>query len=132
MTNEDRKDWNKELEVLEKALQVDFWRAEEGEHIIEFLDNGTERQFEWEEAVIQKVDFKVRIKGKELIWSVTKGKTTSSLYGQIALIGSESGSLVGKKITLYVKGQKMQRHYFVKESSDIIQKRKISNEKVGR
>ena len=126
------RNWNTEIKNLEQSEQQEFWKPEEGEYSIKFLDDGTQRQFVWEEQEITKVDFKVEIDKKEYIWSVTKGRTTTSLYGQIALIGSEYGSLVGKTITLFVKGKKMQRQYFVKEANEISRKRKVESEKVER
>ena len=42
---------------------------------------------------VQQVNFRVKYKEKEHSWTVTKGQTINSLFGQIALVGNVSGAL---------------------------------------
>lgn len=123
--------WKNEKEELENAEQMEYWKPEEGEHHIKFLSDGIERNFEWEGQTILKVDFDVEVEGNKCIWSVTKGRTTSSLYGQIVTIGAHKNTLVGETITLFVKGVKMNRQYFIKEASEINKLNKVKTERVS-
>jgi hypothetical protein len=123
-------EWNKEIEGLKDAENVDYWKPEEGQTIVKFLDEGVFHPFEWQGEIINKVNFRIEVKSKEFIWSVSKGTTFSSLYGQITSIASQRGSLKGSSITLLVKGQKLARQYIIMESLDL--HKPVKQEKVSR
>jgi hypothetical protein len=122
-------DWNNEVKDLRDGEVSDYFKPSEGQHKIKILDDGVAHQFEWEGEVINKVNFKVEVNGKESVWSVPRGKTLSSLYGQLAQIGMDKGTLKGQTITLLVKGQNKQRQYIVMESLELT-KNKVKQEKV--
>jgi len=123
-------EWNNEVKSLNEGEMFEYYKPKEGQTKIKFLDDGVAHQFEWEGQVVDKVNFKVEVNGNEQLWSVTKGRTISSLYGQIASIGQEKGSLKGQTITLLVKGVGLQRQYIVLESLDLVAKNKIKKESV--
>lgn len=116
--------WDTEVATLQDGEDINYLKVEEGQTKIKFLDDGTAHTFDWEGETIEKVNFKVEVSGKAFTWSVTKGKTINSLYGQIAHIGASKGTLVGQTITLLVKGQKKQRQYIVMEALDLTKKTK--------
>ena len=77
-----------------------------GKYTIEPTSEMVEREaiYEGEKSIQGVLDIKV---GKdELKWSMNKGETSQSLYGQLILVGANvepKGVLVGKTITLLVK-----------------------------
>ena len=125
MTNENK--WEKELKTLEHGELTEFFKPEEGKTEIVFKDEGTQRFFEWEGAQIEKVDFRIEVQGKPYVWSITKSKTISSLYGQVVALAVSKGGLINQKINLLTKGMKMQRTYLILESLDLIKKVKKEN-----
>jgi len=108
-------DWQTETEKLVSG-EGNWWKPTPGQHTIKFLDEGSERNMMWEGETIIKVDFKVEINNEEYTWSVTKGKTENSLYGQLVLVGSNRTALKGTNITLIVKGTGKNSEYTVMES----------------
>jgi hypothetical protein len=122
-------EWNKELNELKEQERVEFWKASEGKHTIKFLDEGTPHDFEWEGEHIQKINFKIEVQNKPQTWSVTKGSTLTSLYGQIASIGVQRGKLTGTSINLLVKGEKLARQYIIIEALDL---KPAKQERVGK
>jgi len=109
-------DWNKEKEQLFTAEDRVWWKSTPGKHTIKFLNDGEEFSIEWEGEVIPKVRFKVEVNGNVFDWSVTKGKTQNSLYGQIALVGAARGVLHETSVTLIVKGTGKETSYIVEEA----------------
>jgi len=110
-------DWNKEVENLRTGSDLpEFLKLKAGQHKVEFQNDGIERTQVWEEKEIPKVDFKVRVNGQEFTWSVTKGITVNSLYGQIALVAKNNTSLIGKTVTVIVKGSGKETSYTILEA----------------
>jgi len=110
-------DWYKEADALRVGGE-NIWKPKAGMHSVEFLDDGTPNEFNWEGEVIKKVRFKVKVNGapetKE--WNIGKGETKSSLYGQLAMLGKDKGTLVGSTIELLVTGSGKDSKYTVPDA----------------
>lgn len=109
-------DWNTEKENLRTGGDRNWWKAEPGQILIEFLSDGEEYETEWDGKILKKVRFDIKIGSEEYSWGVTKGETENSLYGQIALVGASTDKLKGIKITLVVKGTGKETTYTVLEA----------------
>ena len=121
--------WEKELKQLEQGKKVEYFKPKEGSTKILFVDEGKERTFEWEGDTISKIDFAIEVDKKPMVWSVTRGKTQNSLYGQLVQVAVARGTLIGQTINLLVRGVKMARTYLVMEAMNL-PTNKIKNEKV--
>lgn len=108
-------DWKKEKEALITPQERNWWNPEAGQHEVVFLTDGEEYETQYEDKPLTKVVFDVEINKERFSWSMGKGRTQNSLYGQLALIGAEKGTLIGEKVSLLVKG-KEKRDYTVIEA----------------
>lgn len=126
--------WSNELKNLSDGEMMNFWKPEEGSHTVKFLNDGEERQVEIEDKgktkILNKVNFKVVVNEENYVFSVSKGSSHQSLYGQIAEIGAEKGSLVGVTLTVLVKGNGMSRSYVILEAVGLSAKNKVKQEKI--
>ena len=124
-------DWEKNVSDLKTGSDMpEFLKLEAGTHKVTFLDEGKERIQHWEDKEIPKVDFKVKYNEKEYVWSVTKGQTIGSLYGQIALLGRQLGTIAPTEVTVIVKGAGKNKDYTILESADLADKEIKSREPV--
>jgi len=114
-------DYTKEKETLQESM--DWFKPIRGKHEVLFLSEGEPYSFEWEDKVIDKVRFIVEVNKERFQWGVTRGRTETSLYGQIVLIGANKGKLLGEKITLSVIGDKKDKKYLIDEAINLMTKK---------
>jgi len=108
-------DFNKEKEGLQESK--DWWKPLMGQHKVKFLSNGEEEEpHEWEGRMITQVRYDIELNGKLLNWGVTKRPTRGSLYGQIILIGANSGTLINQEVNVIVKGSGKETSYTILEA----------------
>jgi len=119
--------WKQEKEKLEAAEQKDWFKPTVGIHKLKFMSNGEPYAVMWEDKEIQRVRFDIEVEGKKLNFGVNKGKTESSLFGQICLVAANKDDITNQEITLIVKGEKMQRSYTIQEALPLMT---IKSEKV--
>lgn len=112
--------WKKEKEALITPQERNWWNPVAGQYKIVFLTDGEEYDSEYEDKPIRKVVFDVEIEKQKYSWSMGKGRTQNSLYGQLALIGAEKGTLIGQMIQLVVKG-KEKRDYIILEALPLME-----------
>lgn len=112
--------WDELVEGLN--LGTEFLKLGTGTHKVEFLDEGEEKVITYDGKDYQKVFFKVKCNNKEYTWSVSKGTTYGSLFGQIALFGKYNKGLTHKTVTVLVKGEGKSTDYTIMESVDLAQK----------
>ena len=132
-------DWKKEHEEMKDEVmpRFDWFNAEQGQHKIKILTEGVEfltHPFGKPDAEknVVKVRFEVEVDGKHLNWAVMKGKTFNSLYGQLVCLGYNWDGLVGKQITLIVKGDKKSKVYTILEALNYDRKLRACEEKEGK
>jgi hypothetical protein len=116
-------DWNQEAD----ALGGDFLKfTQSGRFHVKFLNDGEPDEYvdpESGKRTPQQV-FDIEYEGRKMRRSVTKGKTTSSEWGQLALIGRYHGSLADKTLTYIVKydASKKKGEYTIEEALPLIAK----------
>ena len=128
-------DWNKEVENMSKGGS-DFLKLSAGQHKVKFLDEGEDKELQWEDKTILKRNFRVSFNGEEHTWSVTKGTTLNSLYGQISLVARQKGGLIGAEVTVIVKGSGKETSYTILEALQLQQeeqnnRKEVNVEKIG-
>ena len=128
-------DWKKETENL--GTGTDFLKLTGGTHKVTFLDEGEEKTVTYDDKTRLKVFFRVSVEKVEHTWTITKGVTLNSLWGQVTLIAKKLGGLTGKTITVIVKGEGKNTDYTVLEAVDLIKAeiderkaKKVSTEKI--
>jgi len=112
-----------ELEDFEKANleKLDWWNPGVGKHKVLLLSEISEpytQKYEGQDIVKHRI--KVKVGDKVLLWSFSRGKTKSSLFGQLAVLGNAWKSLKDKEITLLVKSDGKKKEYTVLEAMDFV------------
>lgn len=116
--NEDQGfDFDEEYENLSAGSQ--WFNPDEGTHQVKFLDNGKEEERTYDEETRKVAVFQIEVNGEEKKWSVTKGKSESSLFGQLMKYGRAAEGLKGEEITLIRSGTGQDTQYTVQEAADI-------------
>lgn len=110
-------DFSNEYENLTSGSQ--WFNPEPGTHEVKFLDNGKSDTREYEGETRPVGIFTVEVSGEEKKWSVTKGQSESSLWGQLMKYGKSQGSLKGEEITLIRSGEGTDTTYTVQEAADL-------------
>lgn len=108
------------FEAEANNLQDNKWfKPDTGTTKLKFLDNGTKekRTYDGEEKTVGV--FTVKVAGEELQWSVTKGTSETSLWGQLMKLGAARGGLEGEEITLIRSGEGNDTTYTVQEAADL-------------
>lgn len=85
----------------------DTFKPKPGVHKLEILEEPTETVYiDPEGKETQQIKFKVKFKGDELSWYVSKGLTLKSVFGQLMALGKHKGQLKGEIITLSTASSK--------------------------
>ena len=134
-------DWDKEFENLneyENIEKLDWFNPEAGQHKIKVLEVGKEWTPKDKDGKPKytnksgepqiKVRLEIEIDKKRLNWSVPKGQTTASLWGQLILLARNKGKLEDHEFTLLVKGEGKNKDYTILEALGL--KKTIKEEKV--
>lgn len=137
-------DWQHEAESLKTNNgQEDkpWFNPQPGSHKIKIVEEGNEFNTEFEGTKFVKIRLGIEVNGKQYNWSLTKGRldsdgklirtTENSLFGQIALIGKDKGTLQGQIINLIVKGSGKQRDYTIQEALSLMNKKEIAVETIS-
>lgn len=112
----DGTDWEKEADKLGTS---EWFTPKTGTQTIRFLDDGEQEQREYDDEVRDVQVFTVKVGGEEMKWSVTRGSTESSLWGQLVKIGADRGGLEGEEVTLIRNGTGNDTQYTVQEAADL-------------
>ena len=86
-----------------------------GSHRIKILTEGQEYKTVYRNQEIQKVRFEIEVNGEKFNWGVSKGRTPSSLWGQLVVLGKAWGGLIGKQVSLIVKASTRRDGSSIKE-----------------
>ena len=112
-------DWKGEKDGLKQPLN--WWRPTAGAHKVKILTDGEFYTTEFQDrGEVEKIRFEIEVDVRgtkeKFVWGVTRGTTSSSLYGQMVLIGASRGSLKDAEITLIVKGEGKNKDYLISEA----------------
>lgn len=127
MSEKDKKEeieinWTEEADSLKEKGGM-YWKPTPGKYIVVFLSNGVEGESEFQGETIKKVRFDISVNKETFFWDITRGVTSSSLFGQIALVArANDGKLIEQKITLLVKGTGKETQYVVEEALELMSK----------
>jgi len=128
-------DWKEEEKILREIPE--YLKIEQGQHDVLFVDNGIveEKKFPREDGAVElktQIKFAVKYKGDNMFLSVNKSVGYTSLYGQLAVIGANYGTLVDKEVTILVQGKHKDKRYTIPQAITILESRKqAEREKKG-
>jgi hypothetical protein len=112
----DSTDWEEEAERIGSN---DWFSPKPGSQTVRFLDEGEEQTREYDDEVRDVQVFTVKVGGDELKWSVTKGETESSLWGQLVKVAVDREGLEGEELTLIRNGAGSDTQYTVQEAAEL-------------
>jgi len=114
-------DYEKEASELRES---NWLKLDEGKHTLVCLSDLSEPKTETktikgEQKTLTQSILRVEYEGKQYQWSVTKAPTPSSTWGQLVRLGKAWGSLVGKPLTVMIKGTGQNRDYTIQEALEL-------------
>ena len=108
-------DLKKEYEDIKAYGSSDFFKATPGKYNIVII--GEPQPTEYDDGaghITEQVLLNIQIDQKDYKWSVSKGKTTTSLYGQIVKLSSTNNFKTnGLKFTLLVRNTGSKNDYII-------------------
>jgi len=114
---------NNELMQMANTPKGDWFSPKAGTYQITVLKEPTKEDIriaKFDDDSVEQVILNIKVKGAEgeKLWSVTKGKTSNSLWGQLCLFAKyeNNGKFSGKEFQLIVKGEGKSKNYTVYES----------------
>jgi len=104
------------------------WKPVPGTYDVEIQAEPEQTEFVSESGdKTEQIKLDIKVAGEDHVWFVGKGKTYSSTYGQLMVIGKNIGKLTGEKIKVIVKQSKnmdgtIRNDYTLPEAQDLIAK----------
>ena len=112
--------YNEEVEKLgDKARGYEdkpWFDPKPGRHKVHIVEVGQEFETEFEGKRILKRYFGIEVNNEPMSWSVPKGKTPASLYGQLMVAGKRLAGLENKDLDLIVTTDGKKRNYVVEQA----------------
>jgi len=128
-------DYAKEAENVQKG--GDWIKLGVGVHKLTFLEEipdpvKSKRIINGKEKETEQSDVLVEYQGQRKKWSLTRGTTSKSLWGQLAILGKYWKTLTGHTVTVVIKEAKdkngeERKDYTVLECSELLQKQQQLN-----
>ncbi|MBN1682820.1 hypothetical protein JW865_04635 [Candidatus Bathyarchaeota archaeon] len=117
-------DLKQEYEKIEEHIKVEWFKAKIGKYQIVIIGEPEEDVYvSDDEKQIEQVVFTIEILKKRYKWSVSKGLTFASLYGQIIALSKQNNYKTnGLSFTLLVKNDGYKNDYTILEAMDLINK----------
>lgn len=120
-------DFKEEINRIKEYKANNFFKPKAGKYSVVILGDPEEDSFTKEDGtVLPRVKFEVEYKGSSddrpvmAYWSIARGNTATSLWGQILLLYEHNGSKwSGLNFTLLVKGSGLNTDYTVLEAADL-------------
>jgi len=122
MTEEQKElDWSAEADNLSEGSNNAYFKPDEGQTEITFLDGGTkyEDQKKFDDEPQTYVKFRVEVDGEEKVWDFGKGSTPGSKFGQIARYAKAKGGIEGETVTWFRQGTGQQTNHVLMDLSDL-------------
>ena len=123
-------EYQKEAETVQKG--GDWIKLGVGVHKLTFLEEipdpiKSKRVINGKEKETEQCDVLVECKGERKKWSLTRGTTSKSLWGQLMILGKHHQKLTGQNVTVVIKEAKDKngedrKDYTVLECSELLQK----------
>jgi len=111
-------DYKKEVQNLEAYQNKDWYKPKPGTTKIVILSEPKEGTYKDEDNnITELIELDISVQEKMFSWSVGKGKTLASLYGQLMQVGQMKGKLMGETITLITKFDGKKNSYTLVEAN---------------
>lgn len=108
--------YKKEYEKIQAFEPKDYFKPTAGKHEILILTEPKDADFTEGDKVTEQIELEVQVKDKVLSWTISKGQSFKSLYGQLMALGNAKGKLREETISLLVSGVEKNKSYVVLEA----------------
>ena len=110
-------DFSAEVKELEQYQSANWWKPKKGSYKVVVLGEGELVSKKFGDDVVEQWNIPVEVNKERFLWSVTKGKTLSSLYGQIVLLAAKNeNKATGLVFGLIVKFDGQKNEYTIPEA----------------
>ena len=110
-------DYQTELEEIKKYETTTWFKPEKGTYHVEILGEGEHVQKKFGDEEVTQWNLPIMINNAKFMWSITKGKSLASVYGQIvSLAVKNQNKAEGTKFTLIVKFDGKKNDYTIPEA----------------
>lgn len=110
-------DYANEVKELEAYEPDEWFKPTKGNYKIRILNEGEFVPKDFGEGPVTQWNILVEVDGKPVHWSVTKGKTISSLYGQIFFLAAKNNNTAqGLEFDLIVKFDGKKNDYTIPQA----------------
>lgn len=120
-------DYEKEVKTLKAYEPKEYFKPSAGRYEVLFLGEPMPASFNDGDKVTDQIEFQVSVKQKVLSWTMARGLSFKSLFGQLMALGNVKGHLKEEKITLLVTGEDKNKTYVVLEALSLIENKDQSN-----
>lgn len=111
-------DYQQEVKTLEEYQTTNWFKPRVGKYKIKIVTEPKPTEYKDDDGnITPQIELDITVNDEVFKWTVGKGKTLSSLYGQLMKVGSKNGKLAGEEITLIVKSDGKKNDYFVPEAA---------------
>jgi hypothetical protein len=111
--------YEEELKKIQEYKAEQYFKPEAGTHKIVIISEAKPKTYKGDDGERDQIELEIQKEEEMMTWTVTKGLTMKSLYGQlIHLAVKNKGSLIGQTVTLIVKGEGKNKDYTVVEASE--------------
>jgi len=109
-------DYKEEYKKLNGFEPKEFFKPEAGTHRIMILSEPVQSTYEEHSEPKEQITLKIQVKNSVIEWSITKGVSFKSLYGQLIALAHGKGKLKEEYITLLVSGEGKAKVYIILEA----------------
>lgn len=110
-------DFAKEVKELEAYESKKWFKPTKGTYKVKILGEGEMQTKTFGEDTVYQWEIPIEINGEHLFWSITKGKTLSSLYGQIVSLAAKNmAAATGLEFDLIVKNDGKKNDYTIPQA----------------
>jgi len=114
-------DYKKEYETLKAYEPKDYFKTNAGSYKITILTEPENTNYDDDGKDVEQIELQISVKQKVYYWTITKGLSFKSLYGQLMALGNAKGKLRELTITLLVTGTEKNKTHVVLEALPYIE-----------
>lgn len=115
-------DIKSELNRLKEYSCIEYFKPSAGRYKVVILGEGKKDKFIDDEGnTIEQYVFPIQHNKKSYFWSVSVGKTLTSLYGQLLTLADQKGDFNGLVVDMIVQGEGKNKRYTLPDAVEIIE-----------
>ena len=114
--------YEKEFKKVSAYTPKEYFKAEQGKHEIIILSEPTTKIYSDGDEVTPQIEMQISVNKQLFYWTVSKGVSFLSVYGQLMALGKEKNQLKEQLITLIVTGEGKNKTYAIVEAMNLLPK----------